>query len=164
MAMANMIHWIPQLTPVVVAFFHHKHHTVIQKIGNLVFDVFRFRIFRCNYNFRTLFPKFLQNLIGSFPKQIIGIGTILRMCFTFLDNIIHALKYLQRIFLNILFLYDAIEKTGTVSGVTGSPPGRLLPESYQSRSQPSGISHTDACYSYGFLYLTTDFFSYNSYP
>ena len=43
------------------------------------------------------------------------------MCFTFLDNIIHALKYLQRIFLNILFLYDAIEKTGTVSGVTGSP-------------------------------------------
>ena len=59
--------------------------------------------------------------VNGCEKVEIGIGTILRMCFTFLDNIIHALKYLQRIFLNILFLYDAIEKTGTVSGVTGSP-------------------------------------------
>ena len=105
-----------------VCLFHHKHHTVIQKIGNLTYLMFSGSGFFAAITIsRTLFPKFLQNLIGSFPKQIIGIGTILRMCFTFLDNIIHALKYLQRIFLNILFLYDAIEKTGTVSGVTGSP-------------------------------------------
>ena len=52
---------------------------MVQEIGNLLFYFLRVRIFGSDDDLRRLFTNLLQDLVDSFVKQVIRVGTFLRM-------------------------------------------------------------------------------------
>ena len=79
------------------SFFSHQHHAVIQEIRDLIFDLFRIGIFRCNDDLCTLFSHFFQDLVNALFKKIIRVRAFLRMKLPVFDDCIDIFQYLQRI-------------------------------------------------------------------
>lgn len=52
---------------------------MIEEIAELVFDLFRIRILGCDYDFCCLFSYLFQNLVDPLVKQVVSIGTFLRI-------------------------------------------------------------------------------------
>ena len=92
---------------------------MVQEIGNLVFYFLRIRIFGSDDDLRRLLTDLLQDLVDSLVKQVIRVGTFLRMDLPVLDHAIDILKYLQRIRLIVLFFQNRPIETTAVSGMAG---------------------------------------------
>ena len=102
------------------AFFNHKYHHMIKKIGNLILDFISVGIFSCDNNLSSFFPDFFKNLINTFIKKIICIRAFLRIYFSVAYYFINVIKYFKRIlFFKIVGNY-IIEKAGVISCMTCS--------------------------------------------
>ena len=72
----------------------HQYHHVVQEVGNLILHFLRIRIFSRNHNLCRFLAQLLQDLIDSLVKQIIGIGTLLRILLAVENNGENVFKYL----------------------------------------------------------------------
>ena len=87
---------------------YHQHHGMIQEIRHLVLNLLRIRVLSCDYQLRTLFSYFFQDLINTFVKQIVGVRTFLRMLFPVFDDLIYIFKDFQRIDVSLISFYTVI--------------------------------------------------------
>ena len=84
--------------------FRHQYHHMVQKIGNLVLDLLRIRVFRCNDDLRRFFSDFFEDLVNALFKQVVGVRSFFRMLFAILDQLIEMVENNRRIGLMVIFL------------------------------------------------------------
>ena len=84
--------------------FHHQNHHMVQKIGNLVLDLFRIWILRRNDDLGCFFSDFFEDLVNALFKQVIGVRAFFRMLFAVFDQFIEMVENDRRIGLMVIFL------------------------------------------------------------
>ena len=92
---------------------------MIQKIRNLIFDLFRVRILGSDHDLCCFLSHLFQNLVNPLIKQVVGIRSFLRMLLSVCDRCIYRFKNLKRIFRIVLISYNLPIKASMISGMAG---------------------------------------------
>ena len=117
---------------------------MIQKIRNLIFDLFRVRILGSDHDLCCFLSHLFQNLVNPLIKQIVGIRSFLRMLLSVCNRCIYRFKNLKRIFRIVLISYNLPIKC-RYDFRYGRPLRSALPwpATYRCHSRLTAPLHTD---------------------